>query len=113
MEEIKKICNRYKIKIIEDASQALGATYNGKKIGCCKYSDITVFSFHPVKIITTGEGGMVTTSNKAFFERAKSYRNLCFKKERRFYHDELGENFRMTNIQAAIGLAQLEKFKTT
>lgn len=107
MNTIKKIADKYNLYVVEDASQVHGAKYNGKS--CGSIGDIATFSFYANKIITTGEGGMVTTSNKAFFERAKSYRNLCFKKERRFYHDELGENFRMTNMQAALGVAQMER----
>jgi perosamine synthetase len=71
--------------------------------------DMGCFSFYANKIITTGEGGMVLTNNKDYAERLRSLRNLCFNKERRFYHTELGFNFRLTNIQAAIGLGQLER----
>jgi perosamine synthetase len=81
--------------------------YEWKK--CGGLGDISCFSFYANKIITTGEGGMVLTNNEGYAEKARSLRNLCFKKERRFYHSELGHNFRLTNMQAAIGLAQLER----
>ena len=70
---------------------------------------VAAFSFYANKIVTTGEGGMVVTNDPTIAERARSYRNLCFKQERRFYHTEIGYNFRMTNLQAAVGLAQLER----
>jgi perosamine synthetase len=73
--------------------------------------DLSAFSFYANKLITTGEGGMVLTSNEQFAEKARSLRNLCFRPERRFYHTELGYNFRLTNLQAALGLAQLERFE--
>jgi perosamine synthetase len=107
MDPIYKLAGKYNLVIIEDAAEAHGAEYKGKK--CGSLGDISCFSFYANKIITTGEGGMLLTNNKDYAEKAKAIRNLCFKKERRFYHEELGYNFRMTNIQAAIGLAQLER----
>jgi perosamine synthetase len=107
MEAIMKIAKKHKLIVIEDASQVHGALANGNK--CGGIGDVATFSFYANKIITTGEGGMVTTSNQKIAERARSYRNLCFKSERRFYHTELGENFRMTNMQAALGVAQMER----
>lgn len=106
MDPIIKLANKYDLVIIEDAAEAHGAEYKGKK--CGGFGDISCFSFYANKIITTGEGGMVLTNDKKYAEKAKSLRNLCFQK-RRFYHEELGNNFRLTNIQAAIGLAQLER----
>lgn len=106
MDPIIKLANKYNLVIIEDAAEAHGAEYKGKK--CGGFGDISCFSFYANKIITTGEGGMVLTNDKKYAEKAKSLRNLCFQ-ERRFYHEELGNNFRLTNIQAAIGLAQLER----
>lgn len=106
MDPIIKLANKYDLVIIEDAAEAHGAEYKGKK--CGGFGDISCFSFYANKIITTGEGGMVLTNDKKYAEKAKSLRNLCFQ-ERRFYHEELGNNFRLTNIQAAIGLAQLER----
>ena len=87
MKRINQLSKKYKFKIVEDASHALGAKYHGSMIGDCKYSDISVFSLHPVKIITTGEGGIVTTNNKNLYHRIKAlrshgiYRNLSKKKK--------------------------------
>jgi len=107
MTPIMNIANQYGLIVLEDASQVHGAEYKGMKCGAIGH--ISTFSFYANKIITTGEGGMVVTSDKKMFERAQSYRNLCFQEGRRFYHDDIGYNFRMTNLQAAIGVAQLEK----
>jgi len=104
---IWELAKKHNLIIIEDAAEAHGAEYKGKK--CGGLGDISCFSFYANKIITTGEGGMVLTDNEKYAERASSLRNLCFRKDRRFYHTELGYNFRLTNIQAAIGLAQLER----
>ncbi len=109
MEPILELAQKYNLKIIEDAAEAHGAEYKGKK--CGGFGDISCFSFYANKIITTGEGGMILTNNEEYAEKARSYRNLCFRKDRRFYHTELGYNFRLTNLQAAIGLAQLERIK--
>jgi len=109
MEPIIEIAKKHKLYIIEDAAEAHGAEYKGRK--CGSFGDISVFSFYANKLITTGEGGMVLTNNDEFAERARSLRNLCFKKERRFIHEELGYNFRLTNIQAALGVAQLERME--
>jgi len=84
-----------------------GRSIKGKRQGAI--GDAGSFSFYANKIVTTGEGGMVVTGDEEIAERARGYRNLCFRPERRFYHTELGENFRMTNLQAAIGVAQLEQ----
>ncbi|MDI6729865.1 MAG: DegT/DnrJ/EryC1/StrS family aminotransferase, partial [Thermodesulfovibrionales bacterium] len=107
MDKIWELAKKYELKIIEDAAEAHGAEYKGKR--CGGLGDISCFSFYANKIITTGEGGMVLTNNDKYAEKARSLRNLCFRKDRRFYHTELGHNFRLTNIQAAIGLAQLER----
>ena len=107
MDPVIEIAQKYDLVIIEDAAEAHGAEYKEKK--CGSLGDISCFSFYANKIITTGEGGMILTNNKEFAEKAKSYRNLCFKEERRFYHTELGHNFRLTNLQAAIGLGQLDR----
>jgi len=104
---ILDIAKKYGLKVIEDAAEMIGQTYKGKP--CGSFGDVSVFSFYPNKHITTGEGGMVVTNDEIIAERAKSYRNLCFKPEKRFVHDELGWNYRMTNLQAALGLAQLER----
>jgi perosamine synthetase len=107
MDPVLKLATEYDLKVIEDAAEVHGALYKSKKAGCI--GDVGSFSFYANKIITTGEGGMVVTDDKETAERARSYRNLCFKPGRRFYHTELGENFRMTNLQAAVGVAQLEQ----
>lgn len=107
MAPIWELAKKYNLIIIEDAAEAHGAEYKGKK--CGSLGDLSCFSFYANKIITTGEGGMVLTNNEEYAEKARSLRNLCFRKDRRFYHTELGNNFRLTNLQAAIGLAQLER----
>jgi len=107
MDSVISIAKKYDLLIIEDASQVHGAEYKGHR--CGSIGDIATFSFYANKIINTGEGGMVVTNNSKMASRAKSYRNLCFKKEKRFYHTQLGNNFRMTNLQAAVGVAQLEQ----
>ncbi len=107
IDSILELAKKYNLKIIEDAAEMIGQTYKGKP--CGSFGDVSVFSFYPNKHITTGEGGMVVTNNEAISEKAKAYRNLCFKTEKRFVHDELGWNYRMTNLQAALGVAQLEK----
>ena len=107
MDPIHELARKYDLVIIEDAAETHGAEYKGKK--CGSLGDISCFSFYANKIITTGEGGMVLTNDKNYAEKARALRNLCFQKHRRFYHEKLGHNFRMTNIQAAIGLAQLER----
>ena len=84
-----------------------GQTYNGK--ACGSFGDISIFSFYPNKHITTGEGGMVVTDDEELAERCRSLRNLCFRKDIRYIHDEISDNYRFTNLQAAVGLAQLER----
>ncbi len=107
MGPVLELADKYNLKIIEDAAQMHGQEYKGKK--CGSFGDISIFSFYPNKHITTGEGGMVLCDDHDLAERCRSLRNLCFKAEKRFAHDEIGFNFRMTNIQAAIGVAQLER----
>ena len=107
MDKIIELAKKYNLKIIEDAAEEIGQQYKGKPIG--SFGDISCFSFYPNKHITTGEGGMITTNDAQLAEKCRSLRNLCFKPERRFLHDELGFNYRLTNIQAALGLAQLER----
>ena len=106
IDPIKEIATKNNIKIIEDSAEMHGQTYKSKK--CGSMGDISTFSFYANKHITTGEGGMVLTSDEELAEKCKYYRNLCFKAESRFVHDDLGWNYRMSNIQAAVGLAQLE-----
>jgi perosamine synthetase len=107
MDPVLEIAERNNLIVIEDAAEVHGAEYKGRK--CGSLGQISAWSFYANKIITTGEGGMVLTSDPRMAERAASYRNLCFRPERRFYHTELGHNFRMTNLQAAIGVAQIDR----
>jgi perosamine synthetase len=106
MDKVMEIAARNKLYVIEDAAEAHGAEYKGRKTGSLGH--IACFSFYANKIITTGEGGMVVTNNEAWAERARKLRNHFFG-EPRFLHQEMGYNYRLTNMQAAIGLAQLEK----
>ena len=111
-DEILKIAKKYKLLIIEDAAHALGSEYKEKKIG--NFADLTILSFHPVKTITTGEGGMILTSNKNFYERLKILRHhgIVKKPEKGGWYYEiknLGYNFRLTDFQCALGISQLKK----
>lgn len=107
MDPVRKITQKHGLRIIEDAAEMHGQTYKGQP--CGSFGDISIFSFYPNKLITTGEGGMIVTDDEKLGEKCRSLRNLCFGKKR-FVHEELGWNFRMTNLQAAIGVAQLEQF---
>lgn len=107
MEPVLEITRRYNLALIEDAAEMHGQTYNGEP--CGSFGDISTFSFYPNKHITTGEGGMIVTNSDRLADRCRSLRNLCFQPEKRFVHEELGWNFRMTNLQAALGVAQLER----
>jgi len=109
MDPVLEIADKYDLIVVEDAAEAHGAEYKGRK--CGSLGHISAWSFYANKIITTGEGGMVLTSDSKMAERAASYRNLCFRPERRFYHSELGHNFRMTNLQAAVGVAQMDRIE--
>jgi perosamine synthetase len=109
MDPLGELATRHGLFVIEDAAEAHGAEYKGKRVG--GIGDLSCFSFYANKIITTGEGGMVLTKGLDHAERARSLRNLCFRKDRRFYHTELGHNYRLTNLQAAIGLAQVEQIE--
>ena len=109
MAVIFKIAKKHKLLIIEDAAEAHGAEYMGKK--CGSFGDISCFSFYANKVVNTGEGGMVLMDSKSYFEKAKSLRNLAFGKEKRFVHKELAKNYRMTNLQAAVGVAQLKNIE--
>ena len=107
MDPVIELARRHDLFIIEDAAEQHGQTYKGRPVG--SLGDIATVSFYPNKQITTGEGGMVLTNDKALADRCRDLRNLCFDKERRYIHEELGWNFRMSNVQAAIGVAQLER----
>lgn len=101
------LAEKYNLKVIEDAAEMHGQTYRGKPCGC--FGDISTFSFYPNKHITTGEGGMVVTDDEELAERCRKLRNLCFRKDARYIHDEISDNYRFTNLQAAVGVAQLER----
>lgn len=107
MNPILELAKKYNLKIIEDAAEMHGQAYHGRP--CGSFGDISTFSFYPNKHITTGEGGMVVTDDEVLAEKCRSLRNLCFQPKKRFVHEELGWNYRMTNMQAALGLAQLER----
>lgn len=108
MTSVLELAEQNGLNIIEDAAEMIGQNYKGQP--CGSFGEISTFSFYPNKHITTGEGGMVMTDNEELAERCRSLRNLCFQKgSKRFVHEELGWNFRMTNLQAALGMAQLEK----
>jgi perosamine synthetase len=107
MDRVMAIAAKHGLKVIEDAAEQHGQYYKGKPIG--SFGDISTFSFYPNKHITTGEGGMIMTNDDHLAQRCRSLRNLCFIPEKRFLHHELGFNFRMTNLQAALGVAQLER----
>lgn len=106
MKPILEIAKKYNLKIIEDAAESHGQDYYGKK--CGSFGDVATFSFYPNKHITTGEGGMIMTSNDELAAKCSYLKNLCFSKDR-FVHEELGWNFRMSNLQAAVGVAQFER----
>jgi len=107
MDPLTIIAKKHNLLIIEDAAQAIGLEYKGNI--CGSFGDVSTFSFYPNKLITSGEGGMIVTDDECIAERCRSLRNLCFQDGQRFVHEELGWNFRMTNLQAAVGLAQLEQ----
>jgi perosamine synthetase len=107
MDCVIELAMKHGLRIIEDAAEAHALKYKGKP--CGSFGDISTFSFYPNKLITTGEGGMILTDDDGLAERCRSLRNLCFQAEERFVHEDLGWNFRMSNLQAALGVAQLEK----
>ena len=123
MQSIGSLAQQYGIKVIEDASHAIGGTYNSQRIGNCAHSDITIFSFHPVKIITSGEGGMATSQNEGLAHRMRMLRShgitrytaeFEFSNDGPWYYEqqELGFNYRLTDIAAALGLSQLQRIDT-
>lgn len=118
MDPVVKLADKYELVVIEDAAEVHGAEYlSGRDNSdplwkkCGGIGQISTFSFYANKLITTGEGGMVLTNDPAYAEKARSLCNLCFRPERRFYHTESGHNFRLTNLQAAVGLAQVERIE--
>lgn len=122
-EGIKKLSEEFGFRVIEDASHAIGASRNGQHVGSCRWSDITIFSFHPVKVITSGEGGMALTNNPEWAARMASLRShgitrdpsrMVGEPDGPWYYEqiELGYNYRMTDIHAALGLSQLARLET-
>jgi len=107
MDEITLLAQKYKLYIVEDCAEALGSSYKGKKVGT--FGEVSTFSFFGNKTITTGEGGMVLFRNKEIYERAKKLRDHGMSPTKRYWHDEVGFNYRMTNMQGAIGVAQMER----
>jgi len=106
IDPVIKISKKYNLYLIEDAAEVIGQKYKGKP--CGSFGDLSTFSFYVNKQITTGEGGAILTNSFKIFKKCKSLRNLCFQKKR-FFHEDLGWNYRMSNLQAAVGLAQLER----
>ena len=118
MDPILDLAERHGLAVIEDAAEVHGAEYlSGRDTAhpawrrCGSFGMLSCFSFYANKLITTGEGGMVLTDDAKLAEKARSLRNLCFQANRRFHHEELGFNFRLTNLQAALGVAQLERIE--
>jgi len=107
MDPLMELARRFNLAVVEDAAEAHGGEYRGHRAG--SFGNMGCFSFYANKIVTTGEGGMVITANADLAENLRSLRNLAFRSSRRFLHTELGHSFRMTNVQAAIGLAQVER----
>ncbi len=110
IEKIQKLCKRKKLYLIEDAAEVLGLDFKKKK--CGSFGDLSTFSFYSNKQVTTGEGGMISTNNKRLYEKCKNLKNLCFGKIDRFNHDDIGWNYRYTNLQAAIGFSQLKRINS-
>jgi perosamine synthetase len=111
MDPILALAERHGLAVIEDAAEAIGQRYRDRP--CGSFGHISTFSFYPNKHITTGEGGMVLTNDSELAERCRRLRNLCFGQKDRFRHEELGWNYRMSNLQAAVGVAQLERLDET
>lgn len=109
LEPVLALAEKYGLKMIEDAAEMLGQTYKG--LPCGSFGDLSIFSFYPNKHVTTGEGGMVVMNDAGLAERCRSLRNLCFQRDVRYVHDEIGYNYRFTNLQAALGLAQIEQLE--
>jgi perosamine synthetase len=107
MDALTEIADAHGVDIIEDAAEAHGAEYKGRRVG--GLGKCGVFSFYGNKVITTGEGGMLTTNDRDFYQRARRLRDHAMSPQRRYFHEELGFNYRITNLQAALGVAQLER----
>jgi perosamine synthetase len=111
MDPVLDVARRHRLFVVEDCAEAHGAMYKGRKVG--SLGDIGCFSFYANKILTTGEGGMITTNDAALAERARSLKSLAFGRANKFMHEAVGYNYRMSNLQAAIGCAQLERIDET
>lgn len=111
MDPIMALAEKHGLTVIEDAAEVHGAKYKG--LPCGGIGHISTFSFYANKLVTTGEGGMVMTKSREHADHARSLRNLCFQPGRRFYHEELGYNDRLTNVQAAMGVGQIERIEDT
>ena len=115
MRSVTALARKHNLAVIEDAAEAHGAEYLDRTATidtwrrCGGLGTVSVFSFYANKLVTTGEGGMLLTNDADVAEKARSFRNLCFRAERRFYHTELGFNYRLTNLQAALGVAQINR----
>lgn len=109
MDKVLDLARKYNLKVIEDAAEMHGQTFKGRM--CGSFGDVSVFSFYPNKHITTGEGGMIVTDDENIAEKCRELRNLCFQRELRYVHEEISDNYRFTNLQAAVGLAQLERLQ--
>jgi perosamine synthetase len=109
MDPLLKLSKKHNLFVVEDAAEAHGAEYRGNVVGCL--GNVGCFSFYTNKIVTTGEGGMAVTNNDEIAERLELFRDLAHSKEKRYLHYEIGFNYRMTNLQAAIGLAQMERIE--
>lgn len=109
MDPVLELARRHDLTVIEDAAEVHGALYKGRP--CGGLADISTFSFYANKLVTTGEGGMVLVRTQEMAERAQSLRNLCFQRKQRFLHEELGYNYRLTNLQAALGVKQVERIE--
>jgi perosamine synthetase len=107
MDALTEIADAHGLAIVEDAAEAHGAEYKGRRVG--SFGKCAVFSFYGNKVITTGEGGMLTTNDRAFYQRAKRLRDHAMSPHKRYFHEERGYNYRITNLQAALGVAQLER----
>jgi perosamine synthetase len=110
LDRLRAIARKRSLRLIEDVAQALGARWRGRPLG--SIGEVGCFSFYGNKVITTGEGGMVTTRSRAIADRLRALRNHCTSASRRYFHRELGFNYRMTALQAAVGLAQLEQLES-
>lgn len=117
MEKISQLAQKHNLFVVEDAAHAIGSDYKNTKVGSCQFSDMTVFSFHPVKTITTGEGGAITTNNEQLYKKLLAFRAHGMHKTETMQNTweyemiELGFNYRLTDIQAALGITQLQKLE--